>query len=67
MLAAIAAAAAFGAPTRVLLIQGGVMVFVALFVFTRPVPPEAGYPEDETEEDEPVDAADQNRRNRTGR
>jgi len=47
MLAAIAAAAAFGAPTRVLLIQVGVMVLVALFVFTRPEPPRGGYPEDD--------------------
>lgn len=42
MLLAIGGAAAFGAPGRILLIQAGVMVFVALFVFTRPTPPEAG-------------------------
>jgi uncharacterized membrane protein YbaN (DUF454 family) len=42
MLAAIGAAAAFGAPKRILIVQAVVMVFVALFVFTRPAPPEAG-------------------------
>lgn len=40
MLGAIAAAAAFGAPTRILIVQAIVMVFVALFIFTRPSPPE---------------------------
>ena len=39
MLGAIAGAAIFGAPRQILLIQAGVMVFVALFIFTRPVPP----------------------------
>lgn len=47
MLGAIVGAAAFGAPRNVLLVQAGVMVFVALFVFTRPVPPDGGYPDDE--------------------
>jgi uncharacterized membrane protein YbaN (DUF454 family) len=49
MLGAIAGAAIFGATARVLLIQAVVMVFVALFVFTRPEPPRGGYPEDEEE------------------
>ena len=40
MVLAIVAAAAFGAPRNILLLQAGVMVFVALFIFTRPVPPE---------------------------
>ncbi|WP_436642277.1 YbaN family protein [Microbaculum sp. FT89] len=46
MLGAIAGAAVFGAPRNVLLAQAGVMVFVALFVFTRPVPPEGGFGDD---------------------
>lgn len=43
MLGAIAGAAAFGASRQVLIVQGVVMVFVALFVFTRPAPPAGGY------------------------
>jgi uncharacterized protein len=39
MFGAIAGAAVFGAPLRILLVQAIVMVFVALFVFTRPAPP----------------------------
>jgi len=39
MLAAIAAAAAFGAPRAILALQAAVMVIVALFVFSRPAPP----------------------------
>lgn len=41
MLAAIAAAAAFGASRQVLIVQAVVMVFVAVFVFTRPPPPDS--------------------------
>ncbi len=47
MLGAIAGAAAFGAPRNVLIVQCVVMVFVALFVFTRPTPPAGGYRDDE--------------------
>ena len=46
MLLAIGGAALFGAPRNILFVQAGVMVFVALFVFTRPAPPDGDNAED---------------------
>lgn len=44
MLAAIAAAAAVGASRTILIVQAVVMVLVALFIFTRPSPPDGEPP-----------------------
>lgn len=67
MLGAVGVAAAFGAPVDILLIQTGVMGLVALFIFTRPSPPEGRPPIGDPEGGAPADPTDQNNRNRTGR